>query len=80
MGMHSLRDVANAAFRSARDAPSRGRNAETGADTFCTEFASIVRYARGTIADGRIEHSDVQEALGTRLLMLSEMARSSALA
>lgn len=40
-------------------------------DKFCTAFADTVRYARRTIADGRIATADVQEVLGTKLLMLA---------
>jgi 5-methylcytosine-specific restriction endonuclease McrA len=40
-------------------------------DRFCAEVASTVRYARGTIRDGRIANSDVQEALEAKLLMLT---------
>jgi hypothetical protein len=40
-------------------------------DKYCTAFADTVRYARATIADGRIEDGDVQEVLGTKILMLA---------
>lgn len=37
----------------------------------CSQEASFVRYVRRTLADGRIAQSDIQQAIGVRLLMLT---------
>jgi hypothetical protein len=37
----------------------------------CKQKADVVRYTRGSIDDGRIHQVDVQEAVGTKLLMVT---------
>lgn len=38
---------------------------------FCKQMADVVRYARGCIGDGRVKQPDIQEAIGTKLLMVT---------
>lgn len=36
----------------------------------CAQTADLIRYVRRCIGDGRIEYEDIQEAIGTKLLMV----------
>ena len=37
----------------------------------CTQTADVVRYVRRCLSDGRVERPDVQEGIGSKLLMLT---------